>query len=90
MVNFNITKKDCALIEKAAKRAVKLLNCVQVNRLGIEMDLTATHVNGCELDLEKLLTFDDYNFAHDVVGIVKHIDRNTGELLNCFLPRCSK
>ena len=53
------------------------------------MDITATHLNGTKLDLQKFVDFDDFNFCHDVVGIMDHVDRNTGKLNNCFLPRCS-
>ena len=59
-------------------------------RLDLNMDLTACHANGCELDLEKLLAFDRFNFAHDIHGIVDKLDRSTGQLRDCFSPRCSK
>jgi hypothetical protein len=54
------------------------------------MDITACHLNGCKLDLAKLLAADDFNFAHDVLGIRRHIDRETGQLMNCFRPRFAK
>lgn len=53
------------------------------------MDITATHLNGCPLQLQKFLDADDFNFAHDLVGIVNHMDRSTGQLIRCFLPRCA-
>jgi hypothetical protein len=54
-----------------------------------QMDVTACHLNGTKLDLEQLLAFDDFNFCHDVFGIARHLDRSTGALQNCFLPRCA-
>lgn len=54
------------------------------------MDLAATHANGCKLDLDKLLAFDNFNFAHDVFGIREHLDRKTGKLKDFFLPRCAQ
>lgn len=51
------------------------------------MDITATHANGCPLKLAELLAADDFNFSHDVAGIYRHLDRTTGKLLDCFLPR---
>jgi hypothetical protein len=42
------------------------------------------------LDLNKLLNFSDLDFIHDVLGIKRHIDRNSGELGGCFLPRCAR
>lgn len=58
--------------------------------LSLSMDITATHLNGCPLDFDKLLTASDPDFAHDVFGISRHIDRTTGKLKDHFLPRCSK
>ena len=56
----------------------------------LTMDIAAAHTK-CPLDLKRLLgDFDDANFLHDVAGIRMYIDRNTGELKECFLPRCAK
>ena len=54
------------------------------------MDVTACHANGTKLDLEKLLNFPDFDFLHDVAGIRNCIDRETGKLTKCFLPRCAR
>lgn len=53
------------------------------------MDIIATHANGNPLDFDKLLAADDFNFAHDVFGICRHLNRETGELEDFFSPRCS-
>jgi len=88
MINWEkLNKDDMELITKISDRAIKLFP--QLNKLNLHMDISATHVSGCELDLDKLLDFDDFNFAHDVAGIVGHLDRKTGQLKDCFLPRCS-
>jgi hypothetical protein len=42
-----------------------------------------------DLRLEDLLNADDFNFAHDIVGIVNNIDRKTLEFHH-FLPRFAK
>jgi len=42
------------------------------------------------LDFDRLLHFDDFDFAHDVNGIYVNYNRQTYEFDNCFLPRCSK
>lgn len=55
-----------------------------------EMDLIATHKNGCPLDLESLLTATDHDFGHDLFGINRFLNRETGELKSAFLPRHSK
>lgn len=54
------------------------------------MNITACHANGNPLRLEALLEADDFNFAHDVFGIDRHIYRETGHLMNFFRPRYSR
>jgi len=88
MIKFNSTKEETTLIIAIAKRAVQKVEGYSL--MDCEMDLTATHLNGCPLDLEKLKNFDDFNFSHDIFGIRANINRNNGKLENCFLPRCSK
>ena len=58
-------------------------------RLTLSMDLAAANAH-CPLDVEKLLSFPDMDFFHDVFGIMQHMDRETGELMHCFLPRCAR
>lgn len=55
--------------------------------MSIHMDIIATHANGCPLRLLGLLEADAFNFTHDVCGIRRHLNRNTGKLENCFVPR---
>lgn len=45
-----------------------------------------------ELDLEKLLTAPKFDFAHDIYGIIRHMDRSSypGTLKDGFWPRCAK
>lgn len=89
MVRFNATKKDLGLIRRIVRRAMEAAERIDSNYtpLDCEMDLLACHLNGNRLDLQKLLDADDWNFAHDIFGIRGHIDRETGKLKNCFLPR---
>ena len=60
-----------------------------VDRISAMMDIEAANMV-CPLDLEKLAAFDKFNLMHDVFGIANNLDRETGELKNCFLPRCAK
>lgn len=80
------------LISAIAHRAVALAgtNGIKLKLMDVEMDVNATHTNGCPLRLADLLKADDFNFLHDVFGIRRHLDRDTGELRNCFLPRCAR
>lgn len=87
VVNFSTSRIEHALISQIVERACS--TPADIDRLSLSMDITAVHLNGCPLDLEKLLAADDFNFLHDVYGIMGHIDRNTGELRDCFLPRCA-
>lgn len=41
-------------------------------------------------NLEKLAAFDDFNFTHDIVGIARLIDRETGDMRGHFMPRCAR
>lgn len=67
---------------KAKKYYDSMLDC--------QMDLDCVNSNDVKLDFDKLLGFDDFNFAHDVCGIARNLNRETGKLGNCFLPRCTK
>lgn len=89
-VSFCATNEEYALANQCFSRAVKMGAIKEDPDLRTQrcMDLIATHANGCPLDFDKLLAFDDFNFQHDFWGIVSHIDRNTGKLKNNFLPRC--
>lgn len=60
------------------------------SRLEVSMDLTACHCVGCPLDLEGLLTATPSDLVHDVAGIMANINRETGELENCFMPRYAR
>ena len=88
-INFSITKEETEQINAICNRALKMFPNLS-DKMSLTMDITATHKNGTPLDLPKLMSFDGGNFAHDIFGIMKHINRRTGELEDCFLPRCSK
>lgn len=89
MIRWNAKKSDVLLVQAIANRAVATAKRLRINydRTDSEMDLLAVHLNGCRLDLKKLLQTDDFNFNHDVFGIRRHLDRETGQLKDCFLPR---
>jgi hypothetical protein len=88
MLNWGTSKEDLLVIGKIADRAMDYTG--GKHRIDIVMDLEATHNNGCPLDLEKMLAFDSFNFMHDIHGINQNINRETGKLENCFLPRCAR
>lgn len=85
MLSFKINKSDSELISSIVTRAQQIeksLDC-----LSLRMDLMACHANGCPMNFQKLLDADDFNFTHDVSGIMRHLNRKTGKLEDCFLPR---
>jgi hypothetical protein len=88
-IQFNCTKQETMLVTRIAKRAMAMTD-EPVDYLSLVMDLEAAHSNGNPIQFEKLLKADDFNFAHDVFGIMRHINRATGKLMNCFSPRCSQ
>lgn len=87
MLKWKATIEEHAKISAIYDRAVK--TCT-MNKMDFAMDIEATHSNGCPLDLDKLLNFPELDFWHDLNGIGEHLDRNTGELKDCFLLRCSR
>lgn len=79
------------LIRKITKRAISIYAAqgVTLDRMSTEMDLSACHANGNRLNLDKMLGFDDFNLMHDITGIYRNLDRDTGKLMNFFVPRAS-
>lgn len=73
------------LVAKICDRA-ESLKIRRGSRLTATMDvnLAAEHFN---MKLSEWLEADDFNFAHDFVGIQNHIDRITQTFDNRFLPR---
>lgn len=61
-------------------------------RMARSMDLAAADgVNGNNpINWEQLETADDFTLVHDIGGIIQHIDRQTGQMLDCFVPRCTR
>jgi hypothetical protein len=85
MISFECTKEEFITIGKIVKRARKIVP--DVDAMSLNMDISACHANGCPLKLDELLAADGFNFSHDVFGIRRHIDRKTGQLMDCFVPR---
>lgn len=78
--------EDFALCLRIAGRAEPGLEEMQTDKQSIMMDIQAAHMT-CPLRLHSLLEADEFNFWHDVAGIHRHLNRKTGELEDCFLPR---
>ena len=92
-MKWKTSKEALEKISDLADRSQKLAKSLDVlgfNKMHWMMNLEAVHLNGCPLDLDRLATFDDFNFAHDIFGIERYLDKKTGKLRNCFVPRCAK
>jgi len=91
-ISFKVSKEEHTTIVKIVERAVKTATDAgyMADRQTTEMDLVACHANDIPLDLDGLLVANDFDFAHDIFGIQTHIDRETGKLGHCFLPRYSR
>lgn len=90
-INWKVSKADALVIRDIVARAMKEYDALEIPRpdaMNLTMDLTAAHLNGCPLELDALLnTKRTLDFTHDIGGIQRHINRETGSLENCFLPR---
>lgn len=88
-LNWNATKEEHEIISAIAERGIELMGGQRegFTRMDLHMDIEATHCNGCPLKLQELLEADDFNFGHDLGGIRRHLNRETGQLRDFFLPR---
>ena len=77
-IKWDASKDDVLSISGIARRVHKKFP--EIEMFEIDMDLTACHLNGCPLDLDKLADFDDFNFYHDIFGIRNNINRTNGKL----------
>lgn len=94
-VKFNATPEEIADVNAIVTRIVpKLCSIVDENAgdlsLSTRMDLIATHANGCPMDFDRMRKGDDFNILHDIGGIRKNLNRETGRLEGMFLPRFAK
>lgn len=81
-------KEDYELIRKIAAIADEK-GLIMFDKMSLIMDLECC-MNLFELRLEEFLNADDFNFAHDIVGIQKNLNRETKKMNNYFLPRFAR
>lgn len=89
-INFSITAEDLRHVREIVTRAealTKKFGHGTIDSLSTTMDLIACHNHGCKLDLGELAKADDFNLAHDVFGIARHLNRETGKLEGHYRPR---
>lgn len=83
-----LNKEQYATISKITERADQL-GLLHFDRLSLSMDLECATIE-FNLRLDDLLNADDFNFAHDIIGIQNHINRAAGGTFDgTFVPRFS-
>ena len=88
---FTATREEKRIIRKIAARAVSAAVDARIDYdlQSAWMDIEACHCNGMPLGLQKLFDADDGTFGHDVFGIRRYLDRTSGKITQCFVPRCA-
>ena len=84
--NLKTTEAEAKLISQIACKAGLL--GFKRNHLYLIMDLEVCHAS-CPLRLDDLVKANNMDLIHDVDGIVRNLNRQTGTLENCFVPRYS-
>lgn len=81
-----VSKKDERNISKLVWRAWRMNKELFGDRITTKLDLTVAHAS-TPLKLVELYACSDSDFLHDIVGINRHLDHETGEFKNFFVPR---
>ncbi len=95
IVNSKLTAEDKDLIIKIVNRYEEVINRIyhtkcQITKSRYISIITAAHTSAYPLRLTELLSAQDFDIVHDVVGIVAFMDMKTKQLTNEFLPRYLK
>jgi hypothetical protein len=80
-------RQEIQLIMAIANRAARTLNMPH-HSMTFSMDLELCHSKN-PLRLQEMLYSKDADLIHDVCGINKNLNHDTGKLENCFSPRYS-
>lgn len=86
MISWTASREELNLVGRIVERAERE-GLVFGDKMRLEMDLIACNANGTPLDLSGLVESSRLDFAHDLGGIASHINRRTGTLMDCFVPR---
>lgn len=83
------TPEQDRLILEITKRAEPILKRMGFPRISLEMDILAA-MTQMDVDLGRLLAYSEFDFGHDIGGIIDCMDRSTGVLDERFTPRCAR
>jgi len=91
MPRLDATRDERRTIMAIVSRYTKLVGeHIPVEPLAAMMDIEAVHCNGCPVDLVALLeAARDDDLVHDVAGMQRFVNRETGALEQGFTPRYS-
>jgi|GEM_PF-1326322 len=95
-IKWDASMAESLLIAGIVRRYSRIIkdlageDAIAVDTLSLVMDLTACHANGCPLRLAELAKARAVDLCHDVQGIQRHMDRETGKLTGCFVPRYAR
>lgn len=85
LIMNNLSSNDFALIKSIADRYQALFDVNQAQRSALVLDLVVVQKRST-LDLKALLESDESSFAHDIFGIIRHLDRSDGTFNRSFVP----
>jgi len=77
-------------MEKVLDRAMTLIQSDKVDfGVDIPQPVVLMDLMNANVDYDRLVDFPDYDFAHDIIGIISNMNRNAmpPRLENCFVPR---
>jgi len=87
-MNMKIEEFNTKIIERIREGGGMTEKSVGIIRDSL---IFANDGNGHKVNLEKLASFEDGDFWHDVIGIDNHASREhetCGQLMDGFVPRC--
>lgn len=84
IVFAKFTDEERDHVDRIVERAKDLVP--DVSSLEVRMDISVVHAQA-PLRLGEFAAADDGNFGHDLYGILSHLNRLTGEMEDCFVPR---
>lgn len=89
---MEVSKDEQKTIMDIVKRFFNIVgDAGDLRPIAIMLDLKACHSNGCPLDLDALLAAPrDSDVVHDVAGIGRYLNRETGKLEEEFTPRYAR
>lgn len=94
MTEGRLTKADAERIMQIVDRTLPLIMPIVVLsnaqarmfKLALFCDIAVIHLS-LGLRLDELTRAENFDLIHDVMGIYQNLDRETGTLRDCFMPR---